>query len=526
MAELVYRGPDRRRHPSTARQRLPRWTLAATLAGALGGAALLALLARGAVPGDLRPLADAFRILATALFFGAGVLRYARWRVTGEAYVAANSAALVVFAVVAFPTSMAVRSVAATGTLGALARLVAAVTVAALLIPALSGVMVNSRLHPRRLAGAGVTVAIGVFLVLATAVDILDAELATSPVALAGLDVGAAAIWLGVAGLCLRAGVRRTSPSAAWSSAAIALLGVAGLVRGLAGDRGAGSSLVAVAALTLLAAVVAIINAGADARDALSGEGNQLLETSGALADAERLLANVEARREELVHDARSMISALDAASTTLARHADRLDEASSHRLRVAMSIELERLGRLIEESAAGPIEAFAVADVLGPVVATKRELGLDVEYQPEDIWALGRPDDVAQALRNLLVNASAHAPGSPVTVRAQSENGTVLLAVEDRGPGIPAGLRDHVFDRGVGAGPGRGSGLGLHVARRLMRAQGGDVTVAGRPGGGASFVVSLPAALAEGVEPGGSALTGEPVEGTRPGRPARHDGS
>ncbi len=496
MAELVYRGPDRRRRPSTARQRLPRWTLAATLAGALGGAALLALLARGAVPGDLRPLADAFRILATALFFGAGVLRYARWRVTGEAYVAANSAALVVFAVVAFPTSMAARSVAATGVLGALARLVAAVTVAALLVPALGGVMVNSRLHPRRLAGAGVAVAIGAFLVLAAAVDILDAGLATSPVASAGLDVGAAVIWLGVAGLCLRAGVRRTSPSAAWSSAAIALLGMAGLVRGLAGDRGAGSSLVAVAALTLLAAVVAVTNAGADARDALSGEGNQLLETSGALADAERLLADVEARRTELVHDARSMISALDAASTTLDRHADALDEASSH---AAARGDVRRAG-----AAGPPHRGFdcrphrslrrspTCSDRLSRRSGSR---GLTSSARAEDVWALGRPDDVAQAVRNLLVNASAHAPGRPVTVRAQSENGTVLLVVEDRGPGIPAGLRDQVFDRGVGAGPGGGSGLGLHVARRLMRAQGGDVTVAGRPGGGASFVVSLPAA-------------------------------
>ncbi len=526
MAELVYRGPDRRRRPSTARQRLPRWTLAATLAGALGGAALLALLARGAVPGDLRPLADAFRILATALFFGAGVLRYARWRVTGEAYVAASSAALVVFAVVAFPVSVAARSVAAPGVLGSLARLVATVTVAALLVPALGGIQVNSRLHPRRLAGAGVVVAVGAFLVLAAAVDILGAGVATSPLTSAGLDIGAAVIWLCVAGLHFRAGVRRASPSATWSSAAIALLGMAGLVRGLAGEGGAGSSLVAVAALTLLAAWVAVTNAGADARAALSGEGDQLLETSGALADAERLLADVETRREELVHDARSMITALDAASTTLDRHADDLDEASSHRLRTAMSVELERLGRLIEGSTAGPIEAFALPDVLGPVVATKREQGLDVEFQADDVWALGRPDDVAQAVRNLLVNASTHAPGRPVTVHTRSENGTVLLFVEDRGPGIPVGLRDQVFDRGVSAGPGGGSGLGLHVARRLMRAQGGDVTVAGRPGGGASFVVSLPAVPAEGVEPGGAALTGEPVEETRPGRPARHDGS
>jgi two-component system, OmpR family, sensor kinase len=504
VVEQVYRGPDRRRRPSASRQQVPTWVVAATLAGAAGGAALLALLAGAVAPDGLRPLADTLSIVATALFFGAGVLRYARWQVTGEAYVAANSAALVVFAVVTFPMTMAARSIAAPGALGSLARLVAAVTVAAILIPALGGVPVDSRLRPRRLAGVGVVVAVVAFVVLTTVLETVDVNLVTSTVASTRLDLAAAAIWLGLAGVCLRAGARRRSLSATWSGAAIALLGVAGAVRWLTGDGGAWSSLVAVAVLTLLAAVVSVTNAGADARAALSGEGNQLLQTSGALADAERLLSGIEARREELVHDARSMISALQAASTTLDRHAGHLDEADSHRLRAAMAVELGRLGRLIEDSTAVPVIPFGVRDVVGPVVATLREQGLEVEWEPDDVRALGRPDDLAQALRNLLVNAAVHAPGSPVALRVRSADGMVNLLVEDRGPGIPAELADRVFDRGVRAGPGRGSGLGLHVARRLMRVQGGDLQVAGRPGGGTSFVISLP---------GGSELAGEPVE-------------
>ena len=527
LAGQAYRGPDRRRRPSPLRQRLPGWAVAAALAGAFAGAALLALLPRGVALVGPRPLADTLRIVATALFFGAGVLRYVRWRVTGEAYMAASSAALVVFAVVAFPLTMAARSVAAPGALGSLARLVSAVTVAAILVPALGGVQVDSRLRPRRLVSAGVVLAVGVFLVLATSLDSLDAALVASPVASARLDFCAAAVWLGVSALCLRVGVRHRSPSAAWSSAAIALLGVAAVARGLTDADGVGPSVVVVAALTLLASAVAVANAGADATNALSGEGNELLETSVALVDAEVQLANVEGRRQELVHDARSMISALDAASTTLDRHADDLDEASSHQLHAAMAVELERLGRLIEGSEAGTCEAFAVPDVLGSVVATTRELGLDIEYQREDVRAFGRPDDVAQVLRNLLVNAAVHAPCSPVAIRAHEEDGTVLLAVEDRGPGIPVGLRDQVFDRGVSAGPGRGSGLGLHVARRLMRAQGGDVHVVGRSGGGTCVVVTLPAALMEGTEPGGSEPTGEPVQKLvqvgQSGEPGRH---
>lgn len=501
--------------------------MAAALAGTLAAAAMLALLPRAVAPDGLRPLGDTLSIVATALFFGAGLLRYVRWRVTGEAYVAASSAALVVFAVVTFPLTMAARSVAATGALGSLARLVAAVTVAAILVPSLGGEQVDSRLRPLRLVRTGVVLAVGAFLVLATSLGRLDAALITSPVASARLDIGAAAVWLGVAALCLRAGVRRRSPSATWSSTALALLGVAAVVRGWTEADGVRPSVVGVAALTLLASAVAVANAGADARDALSGEGNELLEASGALVDAERLLAIVEARRQELVHDARSMISVLDAASTTLDRHADDLDAASRHRLHAAMAVELERLGRLFEGSAAGTCEAFDVPAVLGPVVATTRELGLDIEYQGEDVRAFGRPDEVAQVLRNLLVNSAVHAPGSPVAIRAHEEDGTVLLAVEDRGPGIPAGLRNQVFDRGVSVGPGRGSGLGLHVARRLMRAQGGDVNVVGRSGGGTCVVVTLPAAPADGTEPGGSEPTGEPVEELvqvgQSGEPGRH---
>jgi signal transduction histidine kinase len=504
VVEQVYRGPDRRRRPSASRQQVPTWVVAATLAGAVGGAALLALLAGAVAPDGLRPLADTLSIVATALFFGAGVLRYARWQVTGEAYVAANSAALVVFAVVTFPMTMAARSVAAPGALGSLARLVAAVTVALILVPALGDVPVDSRLRPRRLAGVGVVVAVVAFVVLTTVLETVDVDLVTSTVASTRLDLAAAAIWLGLAGVCLRAGARRRSLSATWSGASIALLGVAGAVRWLTGDGGAWSSLVAVAVLTLLAAVISVTNAGADARAAFSGEGNELLQTSGALADAERLLSSIEARREELVHDARSMISALQAASITLDRHTRHLDETDSHRLRAAMAVELGRLGRLIEDSAAVPVVAFDVTDAVRPVVTTMRVQGLKVEWEPAEAIALGRPDDVAQVLRNLLVNATVHAPGSPVAVRVRSADGAVKLLVEDRGPGIPAELSDRLFDRGVGAGPGRGSGLGLHVSRRLMRAQGGDLQVAGRPGGGTSFVVSLP---------GGSELTGEPVE-------------
>jgi signal transduction histidine kinase len=70
---------------------------------------------------------------------------------------------------------------------------------------------------------------------------------------------------------------------------------------------------------------------------------------------------------------------------------------------------------------------------------------------------------------------------------------GDVEVAVEDRGPGVPPEMRETIFDPFY-SGTG-GSGLGLAVVRRICDEQGWQVRAADTPGGGATFVVSLPAA-------------------------------
>jgi signal transduction histidine kinase len=93
------------------------------------------------------------------------------------------------------------------------------------------------------------------------------------------------------------------------------------------------------------------------------------------------------------------------------------------------------------------------------------------------------------------LDNAREHAAMSSVRVRTERVGTRVQIRVEDLGPGVPTAHRELIFLRGVTTAV-QGSGLGLHVARQLMREQGGDVWVEDRIGGGASFVVSLPADL------------------------------
>ncbi len=100
------------------------------------------------------------------------------------------------------------------------------------------------------------------------------------------------------------------------------------------------------------------------------------------------------------------------------------------------------------------------------------------------------------QVLYNLLHNAATYTPpGTRVRVSARAENGHWLLSVADRGPGIPPADLERVFEkfyRAPGVPPG-GAGLGLSIARGLVQAHGGMLTVENRSNGGARFTLRLP---------------------------------
>jgi signal transduction histidine kinase len=133
--------------------------------------------------------------------------------------------------------------------------------------------------------------------------------------------------------------------------------------------------------------------------------------------------------------------------------------------------------------------------------LAVKRELPPDLPDVIGDAAALRR------AVANLLANSVKFAAsGGRATVRATcgGSGRTVLLRVEDRGPGIPAPERERVFEpfyRGSAAQRNEtpGSGLGLSLVRRVVLAHGGRVHVEQPAAGGTAVVVELPAAPKEG---------------------------
>ena len=188
-------------------------------------------------------------------------------------------------------------------------------------------------------------------------------------------------------------------------------------------------------------------------------------------------------------------------------------EEKQQHYLDV-MIAECARLGRLVnnmldfsrlEQSrrvyAVEPLELTAwLDDVLEPQRVRLRESGLQLIAPPPEapLNVLADRDALEQSLLNLLDNAAKYAAsGGAVEVRAQRQGGTVFLEVLDRGPGVPAELREKVFEnfcRGDASLTARvpGSGLGLSIARRLLRDLGGDLLCLPREGGGACFRIVL----------------------------------
>jgi signal transduction histidine kinase len=104
----------------------------------------------------------------------------------------------------------------------------------------------------------------------------------------------------------------------------------------------------------------------------------------------------------------------------------------------------------------------------------------------------------VEQILGVLLQNALKYSPTGEVQVHLEGENGTARVEVLDRGVGVPPAERARIFQRYTHGSnvEHAGAGLGLFVARELVRKHGGRIGVRARPGGGSIFWVELPARL------------------------------
>jgi signal transduction histidine kinase len=205
-----------------------------------------------------------------------------------------------------------------------------------------------------------------------------------------------------------------------------------------------------------------------------------------------------------------------------LLRRKGPLPAAKKEQYLTLMASETERLTRLINNvldfsrergTKRYAMRAVDASEVTAQIVESQRvrleSRGFSVSLVPAVDGAVVQADAEAlkQVLLNLLSNAEKYSSGrKEVEVTLTREKDTVLIAVSDRGIGVPEKDREKIFhefyrvDDSLTSGV-QGTGLGLTIARRIARDHGGDITCSARDGGGTVFVLSLPSSRASATQ-------------------------
>jgi two-component system sensor histidine kinase KdpD len=209
-------------------------------------------------------------------------------------------------------------------------------------------------------------------------------------------------------------------------------------------------------------------------------------------------------------HDLRTPLATITGAASTLLEQGGRLDAAARRDLLESVREEAERLNRLVQnllemtrlESGALELRKqwHSIEEVIGAALRrlAKQLTGRRINTRVLPDLPLVAMDDVLieQVLVNLIDNAVKYTPsGSPVEIVATATDQAVTVEVADRGPGVPAGQEEKIFEkfyRGQ-AIDGRGAGLGLAICRGIVRAHGGRIWAQNLPGRGVAFLFTLP---------------------------------
>ncbi len=176
--------------------------------------------------------------------------------------------------------------------------------------------------------------------------------------------------------------------------------------------------------------------------------------------------------------------------------------EASRMTRMVMDLLDLTRLDSGLLELDCSPVNIDALLQgVVDKLVPQAADAGVDLIYQRSSIPEIeGDGDRIMQVLSNLMVNAIKNTPkGGSVFVDAASESTDLVITVKDMGVGIETGDIERIFerfyqvDKSRSGGIGRGSGLGLSIAKEIVQAHGGIITVESQPGKGSVFKVKFP---------------------------------
>jgi two-component system OmpR family sensor kinase len=241
---------------------------------------------------------------------------------------------------------------------------------------------------------------------------------------------------------------------------------------------------------------------------------NHMLDHVGAALEARQ---NSEMQLRQFIadasHELRTPLAAIRGYAE-LTRRGPLSEDATYSLSRI--SSQAERMTTLVEDllllarlDAGRPLERSdvdltrLVLDAVSDAHAAGSSHRWQLDLPEEPVTVRGDASRLTQVITNLLANARTHTPpGTAVAVTLEAKSGTARVSVVDEGPGIPAELLPHVFERFARGSTSRSrengsTGLGLAIVHAVVAAHGGGVSVTSRPGHTA-FTVRLPMAEAE----------------------------
>ncbi len=209
-------------------------------------------------------------------------------------------------------------------------------------------------------------------------------------------------------------------------------------------------------------------------------------------------------------HDLRTPLTVIAGLASSLLEGGNHLDGPTKHEFAQTIYGEAKRLDRVVHnllEMSRLQSEEFklhsewhVLEEVIGCALAQ-----LDSQLQDRPVH-ISLPEDLPlvkidallmeRVFINLLENAVKHTSvETPIDITCRIERGNLEVEVADRGPGLPVGQEEKIFEKFYQVWPGRtrGAGLGLTICRSVIEAHGGRIRAANRPDGGTAFRFSIP---------------------------------
>lgn len=250
----------------------------------------------------------------------------------------------------------------------------------------------------------------------------------------------------------------------------------------------------------------------------------------------------------DVSHELRTPLTALGGGLEMLMLGANRGDKEAAHRLTRGMYREVERMQRLVQDlltltrldegRLVVHLEPVPVPGLLTEIAEQAQRVAgdrrIEVHAAADVPAAQADPDRLRQVILNLMDNAIKYTPdGGTIRLLAQPSGPRhVEIRVQDSGIGIPTESLPHVFERFYRADPSRtrsrkgggGSGLGLSIAKSLIEAQGGVISIASRPDAGTTVTLRFPRVekYATGLSATPTPEPSAPEPATPPAEPAR----